>query len=554
MKKLLSVAVLLLLISVMMLAAPPRPVAQTQVAQTQVAPTQVAQNQVPQAQAAPTQYVPQAVFCANGSNTLCSILPAYIGPDPKLKLTIGYNGLYGPPPQQASDDVQTPFDNMAWQMFVALNWASGAVNQPATNGLTKPGLRVWQTYRKVSALFGNSPVTPGCTQALALPTFYIGSDGKGNPAPNNEEYLQASSNLPLIDINGNWTLFERRVNDIEANYLLAPNGQASQTLTTISGQNNFIKNNHDGVQFTSSATVPDGRNGSMELKAAWRIIDRAKGDDPSRYYTQSALLAVAGDLARGGRPFCRSVTLGLVGMHILQRNPVDSKNPALLPQWIWATFEHADNAPLAQTPCNVRNGCGTAPATNWINQPSCGPAKAAPTVHYSFFRQNPPVQGTNIAPVPPDGGKTYLWNPQPPYARAATTPASAMSQAVRCWEIYSTTQALNAQWRPALGQLKSVFQNYMLVGTQWGGTVEPPAPPNPVPAGAVPGMLSDTTLETYIQNNTGSDKNAKGGPGSCVSCHSFATLPADNKTSANFSFLPGLADPSTARSKIKTAR
>jgi hypothetical protein len=415
MKKLLSVAVLLLLISVMMLAAPPRPVAQTQ----------VAQNQGVQSHVAPTQYVPQAVFCANGSNTLCSVLPAYIGPDPKLKLTIGYNGLYGPPPQQASDDVQTPFDNMAWQMFVALNWASGAVNQPATNGLTKPGLRVWQTYRKVSALFGNSPVTPGCTQALALPTFYIGSDGKGNPAPNNEEYLQASSNLPLIDINGNWTLFERRVNDIEANYLLAPNGQASQTLTTISGQNNFIKNNPDGQFPLPAMGVAQSRS------SAWRIINRSAGDDPSRYYTQSALLAVAGDLVRGGRPFCRSVTLGLVGMHILQRNPVDSNNPALLPQWIWATFEHADNVPLAQTPCNVRNGCGTQPATNWINQPSCGPATAAPAVHYSFFRQNPPVQGTNIAPVPPDGGKTYLWNPQPPYARSATTPASAMSQAVR---------------------------------------------------------------------------------------------------------------------------
>ena len=102
--------------------------------------------------------------------------------------------------------------------------------------------------------------------------------------------------------------------------------------------------------------------------------------------------------------------------------------------------------------------------------------------------------------------------------------------------------------------MKSVFQNYMLVGTQWGGQLEPPPPPNPVPANAVPGMLSNMTLETYIQNYNGSDKNAPGGPGSCVSCHSFATLPADNKTSANFSFLPGLAQPSTARSQFKTPR
>lgn len=533
MKKLLSVAALLPVISVMMLAAPPRPGAQTQVAETQ--------------------YVPQAQFCANGSNTLCSVLPAYIGPDPRLKNIAGYDGLYGPPPQQASGDVQTPFDNMAWQMFVALNWAASAVNQPASTGLRKPGKRVWQTYRKVSALFGNSPVRAGCPQALALPVFYIGSDGKGTPMPNNEEYLQASTNLPLIDVNGNWTLFERRVNDIEANYLLAPNGQASQTLTTISGQNNFIKNNPAGAQFTSSATVPDGSNGSIEIKAAWRIIDRAKGDDPSRYFTRNAFLAVSGDLVSTGRSFCRSVTLGLVGMHILQRNPVDKSNPALLPQWIWASFEHADNAPMAQSPCSVRNGCGTAPATNWINQASCGPAAAASSVHYSFFRQNPPVQGTNIAPVSPGGGKTqYPWSPQQPYARAGTTPATAMPQAVRCWAIYPTTDQLNAQWRPALGALKSVFQNYMLIGTQWGASIEP-EPPNPVPTNAVPGMLSNITLETYIQNYTGSDPKLPG-PGSCVSCHSGATLPADNKTSANFSFLPFLAEPPTARSKIKTAR
>ena len=73
-------------------------------------------------------------------------------------------------------------------------------------------------------------------------------------APNNEEYFQASTNLPLVDVNGNWTIFERRVNEVEANYLLAPNGQKSQTLTTIAGQQAFISNNPGGVQFTASAT------------------------------------------------------------------------------------------------------------------------------------------------------------------------------------------------------------------------------------------------------------------------------------------------------------
>ncbi len=76
--------------------------------------------------------------------------------------------------------------------------------------------------------------------------------------PNNEEYFQASTNLPLVDINGNWTLYERRVNDIEAQYLLAPNGQPSQTLTTQAGQTNFIKSNPAGAKFTASSASPPG--------------------------------------------------------------------------------------------------------------------------------------------------------------------------------------------------------------------------------------------------------------------------------------------------------
>ncbi|WP_441235825.1 hypothetical protein [Bradyrhizobium sp. 930_D9_N1_4] len=57
------------------------------------------------------------------------------------------------------------------------------------------------------------------------------------------------------------------------------------------------------------------------------------------------------------------------------------------------------------------------------------------------------------------------------------------------------------------------------------------------------------TLETYIQNYL---SNGAAGPGSCVSCHAFATL-ADGKTSANFSFLPGIVDSNSLRAKIKTA-
>jgi hypothetical protein len=500
---------------------------------------------------AQVQYVPNAQFCANVSTGLCSTVPAYIGPDPSLKKGLGYSGLFGPLPTSAARDVQTPFDNMAWQMFVALNWAASAVNQSPAKGLTVPGPRVYQKYRKVSALFGNSKVQAACANPGNLPVFSIGSDGNGNPRPNNEEYFQASTNLPLIDINGNWTLYERRVNDIEAQYLLAPNGQSSQTLTTKAGQTKFITSNPGGARFTASSTSPAGKNGSIEIKTSWRILNRSAGDDPSRYYTQRAIVAVPGDLVSGGQKVCATVTLGLVGMHIIQRNPIDPVNGNLLPQWIWATFEHVDNAPMAQLPCSVANACG--PNGNWINQPSCGSAAPNTLVRYSFYNQKSGAQGTNIAPVSSGTSGSYRWNSTPPYAKGATTSTTAMPQATRCWSIYPTTRQINTQWQRALAGVKSRFQNYMLIGTQWGGKVEP-REGNPLPTNAVPAMLSNTTLETYIQNYTGSNTNLPG-PGSCVACHSFATLAVGSpKPTADFSFLPGLAEPETARSKIKTAR
>ena len=497
---------------------------------------------------AQVEYVPSAQLCASLlSNSLCSRLPAYIGPDPSLEAGLGYSGLFGPLPTSPDNDVQTPFDNMAWQMFVALNWAASAVGQPPSKGLTTPGRRVWQTYRKPNKLFGRSPVTASCAHRAGVPVISIGSDGNGNPMPNNEEYFQASTNLPLIDINGNWTLYERRVNPIAARYLLAPNGKPNQNLTTMKGQTNFIKNNPGGAQFTASATSPVGRRGSMELKMAWRMIDERAGDDPSRYFTQHAILAVPGDLVQNGQEICANVTLGLVGMHIIQRNPVDPDKGNLLPQWIWATFEHVDNVPMAQYPCSVATAC---PANaNWLDQPSCGAAVASPQVRYSYYNHSGPSD-TNIQPAPSSGTR-FPWNSTTPYAKGATTPDTAMPQATRCWSIYPTTAQINAQWQAALTAVKTPFQNYMLIGTQWGAAVEP-RETIPLPTNAVPAMLSNSTVETYIQNYT--QATGAGGPGSCIGCHSFATLVAGDQPTSDFSFLPLLAQPSTARSRITTPR
>ena len=246
------------------------------------------------------------------------------------------------------------------------------------------------------------------------------------------------------------------------------------------------------------------------------------------------------------------MTLGLVGMHIIQRNPDDPNNPQLKPRWIWATFEHMDNAPMAQSPCTVDNIKGCV-GQNWINQPSCGPGAPVAGVRYSYYRPNS-IQGTNIRPKSKGllGQPTqFPWNRTAPYAKGNTTVETAMPQATRCFSIYKTTDQLNKQWQTALAAIKAPLQYYMLVGTQWGASVEP-AEGQILPVDAVPAMLSNITLETYIQNYTQGTKD--GGPGSCIGCHNFARLPAGTKPKSDFSFLPALANPKSARSLFDTPK
>ena len=501
----------------------------------------------PRATAQQSVYRPTPVFCASDPTAadavrgLCPLLPAYIGPDPAIaKRAFGYAGIRNAP-QSAAQDVQTPFDNMAWQTFIALNWRDGASSDPK-DGLSAAGPRVWQSWDRVEKVFGGAPVAPTCANPDGLPVYAVASKGKGQPSAHNEEYLQASTNLPLIDVNGNWTVFERRLNAVEVGYLKDPLGKPGVNLTTIAGQNAFISQGGK-VYFPASQAPPwSQKYGAIEIKAAWRILDQAKGDDPARYFTQRALLEVSSDLVQGGAQICEPVTLGLVGFHVIQKNAAEGE---LLDQWIWASFEHVDNAPLAKTPCDPTGPLN--PACTVINQPSCGAGAPEEGRRYSYFDPKQASNATNVAPVASSGQTTFAWSSAQPFAGAYQhAPGGLSPQAVRCWKVYSLTEDLNAAWRSELRKANSVFANYMLIGTQWGANVEPEAN-GYLPLNAVPGLLSNLTLETYIQNNN-TNLNSGGGVGSCVGCHSGAPLPVDNfKPPADFSFVLLLADPLAAR-------
>lgn len=466
-------------------------------------------------------YVPAPVYCADNSSRLCPIVPSFIGPDPALASSVGYDGLSNHVTSPAND-VQTPFDNMAWQMFVALNWQAGAPDPDPKVGLSGAGPAVWQTWSRPEDVFGGP--TPTCANPRNLPRFNLiaKSDAQGG----DEEFLQATGQ-PLIDVNGNWTLFERRLNEVEKNYIL------SQGLDSLAGQQVFARAGKQ-VEFPSGAmsVPPTGAPGAIEIKAAWRIIDE---NQRGEFFSQRALLDVEGAYVSDGEPLCQEVTLGLVGLHLIQNNGAQGN---LLPQSIWASFEHEDNAPFAAKACDATdNGCYTSIAGN-----NC-PVAADQSGTFSFWNAACAAAGVNQPPVLAAGQKNFIWQRAAPYAGAYTTrqgDAQCGTQVSHCWHVYGLTQQLNTAWRAQLATLGSVFKNYYLIGTNWGGNIEPRS--SPVVNGSVPAFLANGTMETYIQADPVN--------GNCVDCHKNATLAYEKPGSgtqpettyaADFSFLLGLA-------------
>lgn len=466
---------------------------------------------------APT-YTPQPVYCADGSGKLCSVVPSFLGPDPAIeKKSFGYQGLSNDV-ASFDEDVQSPFDNMAWQMFVALNWSANGGSDPK-QGLAGDAPAVWQAWSRPEDVFGGDVAS--CANPDNLPRFDL--IAKSGDQSRDEEFQQATGQ-PLIDVDGNWTLFERRLNDIEKNYIVG-NG-----LDSLAGQQIFVEAGKTVALPVGDMTKPNGALGAIEIKAAWRIIeDSEKGD----YFSQRALLDIEGEYVADGKPLCQEVTLGLVGLHLIQNN---GEFGNLLPQFVWASFEHEDNAPFAAQACDATDpNCYKTIAKN-----QC-PVAEGESGTWSYWNAACRAAGVNQPPTPKLGQKAYLWDRTQPYAGHYTTKqgdALCGTQVSHCWQVYKLTQQLNTAWRAQLAAAGSVFQHYYLIGTNWGGNVEPDGVQ--LVNGSVPAFMGNGALETYIQ--------ADPKIGNCVDCHKGATLawtgpdPKHPKNyDADFSFLLGLA-------------
>lgn len=371
---------------------------------------------------------------------------------------------------------QKPFDWFSWQTFVALNWPADSAGNPLPVSIGQnPGApRVWESYQTLSEIFN-----PGSKSGGGL--LRLGQITKAGPHvfPGNIANLEAGSNQPLIDRNLNFALYEVRVNPEEAKYI-----QASG-LTTYCGQKAYYEKGNRNVNFPMGSYEKDNV-GSMEMKTAWRVLVPGV-DNFAKYFTRLAVIEVPASYVVGKVPILDTVTVGLVGMHIIRKVSTQGS------EWIWSSFEHIGNGP------------------------DCPDGKCPPNPgQWAFFNSGCTNCPLNTPPATSD--PDFLWSPKqssgnPQYARRYAQAGYYGTQAARINPVEKSTQSISAQWQ---AQLKgTVWENYRLIGSQW--LNEEGSRGASLTLG-IPEKQANLALETYLQ-----PVNTNTGSGSCMNCHGGAT-------------------------------
>jgi len=415
-------------------------------------------------------------------------------------------------PKDMATTSQRDANCFAWQEFIALNWLAdtttcqASAQTPASQfgepNNTAPA--VWETYKEASEVFlPNAQKPAGWCSQQAVPLNLTKAKVKnlkktsdhgfkvlssiakddGNPNLKLSSFQQAGDDSWVTAQNGYVALYEVRLNLDEFNFINQNqlyNANVQQSFAT--GATGF--NLPDGTSQFSQY----GQTGSIELKAAWIELD-----DPSLWASFKTSKAYVVYPSAPNTP--KLVTVGLVGLHIIHKTAKGQ-------QFVWATFEHVNNAPSTAD----INSKTLLPWYTFFNG-GCNPS----TDHYQC-QPNAQIQANYFPRLPQD---SYV----SPIQVVRTTPISN-----------STTNNIAGLNQYVWGKISnvnpnSVFLNYQLVNVLWAsnstnipsGATVPLTKGDPQPnPGTQP--VANTTLETYRQ--------AK----SCLDCHAFASIaPLNNK-------------------------
>ncbi|PCC68905.1 hypothetical protein SAMN02745121_07565 [Nannocystis exedens] len=416
-----------------------------------------------------------------------------------------------------------------WQEFIALNWpvASGAgFGDPGDTGPV-----AWQGYMSSHQLFqpdGSAPppwgtppaITPEClaeaglTAAAARAVVPLTTSTKFSSEFESGDGQQAAPrNAPawLGDVRGNNVWYEVRVSEDEYDAIV------QNQLYNRDGQAAYYQKNPSTALALPIGTFQPSAVGALELKAAWVEVPNPSDAQWNRYKLAQAVVV---DPATQK---CQALTIALVGLHIIHKTEAQ-------PTWVWATFEHVDNAP------DAADAATTQKVWNFYD-PSCQPRTVQVPAACQYKNQATVTVGCDA-------------NQPPQYWIGDGCPAPAPIRVTRLAPLDSDAQAVNqTAWSTIRAAYPdSVWLNYQVVAVQW-STNPPQQSSQPVGVPQVfnspspDSNLANTVLETYDQRSK------------CIDCHQYATISGSTTLPSDFSFALQEAQPvATGRPKpLKTA-
>ena len=372
------------------------------------------------------------------------------------------------------------FHQFSWQWFITMMSMAG-------------DHRVFQDEANYPLL--QAPTVNSCTAPASGSRLFVRSrkddDDPGDDFTLPQDIFQALDNATIYDQNGNVVFYEVR----------------------------FSRDQCSLDQKTAQMFPP----GTTEMKVSYRVITAA--DKPNYVWINAD---INGDGTVGTEEL-----LGMVGFHLVKSTP-------LHPEFIWATFEHKQNAPDCQLP-----PASNAPAWSFISA-ACA-AQLPNSVDPATCNFNTAVQGTVISGGPPTQiCRVYHDGSRPGDDKFDINVANIDSLNTQLVGVNGFITAL-----PDSNPL-AVLKNYMLVGALWENDVTQPSKNLANQRGSI--QLANTTMETTAQmatpqfspipyTGTGNLQSAK----NCFGCHQY-NPPNNVSLSHTFPFIQGKPTPTPPQS------
>lgn len=262
------------------------------------------------------------------------------------------------PAEAADRDSESGWATFAWDGFVALCWpqlqggSPGEPNistSPCDTPTAQPVFLRWIQKAQLLLPDGAAPgtwdqptfATPSYTPEDGGPTLpLLGALTKNSNPDLLNEFDEAFSDAPLLDQDGRHVLFQVFINRSEFEYFSQTgyyDAAAQYAAFQPGGEFQPFPDSGQPSDFSPPIELPDyARQGAIELKASWKQLTQQEIEG-GRFITQEVYYA---SNISAVEPPCGPVTVGLVGLHVLQLTANTGAT------WFWSTFEQVDNVEL----------------------------------------------------------------------------------------------------------------------------------------------------------------------------------------------------------------